>query len=543
MLLYNKLYEKILSNKRVIIFCICSFGAGIISIKLGQDINWDLKNYHFYNPYAFLNDRLMFDFAPAMLQTYLNPLIDMLNYWMIQNLKPIVFGFILGSIQGINIYILYLIAERTIVHIDIAFKKWMIFLACGLGFYGVANVAEIGTTFGDNIVSLFILYAVYILINHLSIRTYHETYKVNCKTLFASGLIMGVGVGLKLTVSIYPVAFVLALPWLVKTIKEYIQMSLIYLSSVFIGFTISAGYWMYILWKNFSSPLFPFFNAVFKSPYYHLINSSDPRFFPKDIFQALFYPYYFITDQRHTSEFLFKDPHLAICYTLLIFLIAFIIYRKCSRKNTGIANNVNYRFFLFFITFFSLSYFFWQKLFSIYRYLIVLEIVSPIFILLILGLLPIHKKIRAGIFILICLGTLYSIERMDWGRLPWTDSYFGVEVPKVKNLENSTIFITGDGPIAYIIPSFPKTTRFIRIQGNFFTMNIKDTTLYKQRMQKRILQQMNNSSPNYILINRLDVTDFKSIEDKIGMKIDSTACVQFQSKLDTNLCLCTFEKK
>src|SRR4030095_718030 len=36
-----------------------AFGA--LAIALGQDANWDLRNYHWYNPYALLTGRFRFD--------------------------------------------------------------------------------------------------------------------------------------------------------------------------------------------------------------------------------------------------------------------------------------------------------------------------------------------------------------------------------------------------------------------------------------------------------------------------------------------------
>jgi hypothetical protein len=53
-------------------------GAGVIAlgaaaVALGQDTNWDLRNYHLYNGYAALTGRLDRDIAPAQIQTYLNP--------------------------------------------------------------------------------------------------------------------------------------------------------------------------------------------------------------------------------------------------------------------------------------------------------------------------------------------------------------------------------------------------------------------------------------------------------------------------------------
>ncbi len=45
---------------------------------------WDFANYHYYNPWAFLNGRVGYDIAPAGLNTYFNPLMDIPLYLMIQ---------------------------------------------------------------------------------------------------------------------------------------------------------------------------------------------------------------------------------------------------------------------------------------------------------------------------------------------------------------------------------------------------------------------------------------------------------------------------
>jgi len=48
----------------------CLAGATIASIALGQDANWDLQNYHYYNPWAWRNGRIFtWDVAAAQLQT------------------------------------------------------------------------------------------------------------------------------------------------------------------------------------------------------------------------------------------------------------------------------------------------------------------------------------------------------------------------------------------------------------------------------------------------------------------------------------------
>ena len=54
--------------------------GGTSAYLLGQDQNWDLLNYHFYNAYALFHGRIFMDFAPAGIQTYSNPLLDTFSF-------------------------------------------------------------------------------------------------------------------------------------------------------------------------------------------------------------------------------------------------------------------------------------------------------------------------------------------------------------------------------------------------------------------------------------------------------------------------------
>ena len=40
-------------------------GAGILSVALGPDDNWDLLYYHLYAPFAYLHGRYLYDIGPA----------------------------------------------------------------------------------------------------------------------------------------------------------------------------------------------------------------------------------------------------------------------------------------------------------------------------------------------------------------------------------------------------------------------------------------------------------------------------------------------
>lgn len=519
-----------------LVFIVCCVGTGIWAVVLGQDINWDLKNYHFYNPYSFLNDKLTYDHAPAMMQSYNNPLLDFPIYWLIKTFPPIVVGFVVGFVQGLNLFILYCISKRATAQYPIYYKQALVLAMCAFGFYSVANLCEIGTAFGDNLVSIFILFPVLLLTNNYFDNQEKNTTGMKTRILVIAGLIMGCGVAMKLTVAIFPIAMGIALIWISSGVRSYIRNSFILGLSVFSGFVLSIGYWSAILWQHFQNPMFPYFNKVFKSPYFGFYNLSDTRFLPDTINDKLFYPFYFITEQTYTSEFPFQDMHFAVCYVLLIVFLAYFCYQKIRQRKMSENSIPRLDFKLFILTLFAVSYALWQFGFSIYRYVVVLEFLSPVFIFLILDSLFKNKKHLTVVFTLLTVITLWHLKRMDFGRLPWTDSYFGVELPKVPNLDKANIVLGSNEPLAYMVPYFPVTTRFLRVQGNM--MSLKKMTIF----QNRIKQRLNSSNENYLLLNYMTKNNILLFEEKFNQYVDSSECTYFKTRLDDSLCICRLSK-
>jgi hypothetical protein len=54
--------------------------AMFMAWRLGQEVSWDLRNYHFYNAYFLLDNRFTRDIEPAGVQTYFNPILDIPFY-------------------------------------------------------------------------------------------------------------------------------------------------------------------------------------------------------------------------------------------------------------------------------------------------------------------------------------------------------------------------------------------------------------------------------------------------------------------------------
>ena len=81
---------------------LCIALAGAASIALRQDSSWDLLNYHYYNAWAFVHGRHGIDWAPAQLQSFYSPFLDLPFYAMVAaGLPPAVIAFALAVPTGV----------------------------------------------------------------------------------------------------------------------------------------------------------------------------------------------------------------------------------------------------------------------------------------------------------------------------------------------------------------------------------------------------------------------------------------------------------
>ena len=79
-----------------------------------------------------------------------------------------------------------------------------------------------------------------------------------------------------------------------------------------------AGPWWLTLYRGFGSPLFPYFNGLFRSPFAAPVNFNDARFLPRTVAQALFYPLYWaIRPQTLVIELPTRDPRFLLAYVSL----------------------------------------------------------------------------------------------------------------------------------------------------------------------------------------------------------------------------------
>lgn len=132
----NRFY---LSNP--VVFFLFLVAGGLLSVILKFEHLWDFANYHYYNPWAFLNNRVNYDVAVAGMNAFYSPFADFPLYYLITyfNDYPNLIYFVQGLWFGALGFVLFKVSE-----LFFADKRAVLFTLL-LGLSGYAVFFQIGT--------------------------------------------------------------------------------------------------------------------------------------------------------------------------------------------------------------------------------------------------------------------------------------------------------------------------------------------------------------------------------------------------------------
>ncbi len=115
----------------------------------------------------------------------------------------------------------------------------------------------------------------------------------------------------------------------------------------------------------------------------------------------------------------------------------------------------------------AVSYAVWLSVFAIYRYMLTLEMLAPLLIALALSLWGLSERRRLGalvvVWVVVLMGTGWSAIGGSGGVR--RDIYVDVVVPKIADPAHTLAVMAGIEPMGYIVPAFPPSIPFLRIDG------------------------------------------------------------------------------
>ncbi|MBO4520378.1 MAG: hypothetical protein J5787_04150 [Alphaproteobacteria bacterium] len=284
--------------------------GGILSTFLKTEFLFDFLQYHYYNGFAFVNNRHNIDLGVAALPTYYNPLLDAAAYLLIrfcgENLS--LYYFITGLPFGLLMFIFFKICLLFFDPASIKGKIQITFavLIAATGFHVFSQIGSISHDISSNV---FILAAFYLLLR-------------KDKSFLAAGFLLGTGAALKLSGVIYCVSFGISLILMYKKLPDPLKNLSRFILGGFLGFMAFNGFWMYFLWEQYQNPFFPFWNKIFKSPYYLPINYIDKIATEYMIaVDFILYPFYLVL---HSSESnIIVNADVTDARLALLFIIGF----------------------------------------------------------------------------------------------------------------------------------------------------------------------------------------------------------------------------
>jgi hypothetical protein len=305
-----------------------------------------------------------------------------------------------------------------------------------------------------------------------------------------------------------------------------------------VGFAIFSGPWMLYMWHLTGNPLFPYFNDYWKSPLALAAPYRDLRFVPffRPWWQQLFFPVLFSYDWHVADDLGFQDIRVMVAYLLVIAAGLIWLLRRESRDAL-----IEKRATAVLFVFAALSYFDWLRTFAIYRYIILLEMLSPLLIVAAVGLMPASRRSRYLALAGICAACLLFARSDFLERAPVEDPYVQTALPPIPDPNNTMILMTGDAPMGFIATTLPPQIPVLRIDG--WMVQPRDGTLITRQMRQRVAAHLAAGKPLYLIA---DPAELRRAHDALAdyqLAIRWPECQQFDTNIIGTYQWCPLTKK
>jgi len=382
---------------------------------------------------------------------------------------------------------------------------------------------------GDDLTALLVLSSLYVVLRgwpHL-----HAFSTRSVGLLLLSGLLMGVGTGLKLTNAAYAVALCLALLTVSLPLVRRLAIAVSYGCGVLGGLLASAGWWWLSMWQHFGNPLFPQFNNIFRSPLAQQYGVIDTEHLPQGAVEALFWPFVFFTHFKRISEIVLRPLVMPTLYAAaIVFAVVWLAERFGGARAAGQPQPRLSPQARLLLVFGLVAYLAWMKLFSIYRYLVPLELLAPLMLwLLVERMAPRAHAARIGGWLLI-ITTLAVFPFATWGHVSWGAKPFSAQFPAFAQPASTIVFTAhGDPPMGWLSTFVPREVRVIPLGAGF-----PESPAYLERIQAAIAARQ---GPHYVMLTAgrnekaSGVSRKQKVVDALGMTATRESCARLDRLL------------
>lgn len=510
----KSLFNLLKMNCIEILILVISCGLfGLFALHNGQDNNFDLQNYHIYNGFAFIGDRLNIDVSPAGFQSYFNPILDSLEFILLSNMSPRTFTFIIGAFSGLSVVAVYKVLTLLITdYYNSKITMLISIIGSILAVTGSMNLTQVGTLFNENINAVFIIYAIYYLLKGIK---YSDNY-----SLYLSGGIFGLSLVIKLTAITFVLSAIIVI--ILKYYKTNLKLILIFIFNIIVVYLIVSCSWLILMYENFNNPFYPVLSKYFDAQ--TALSIHDVNFYPKDIYHWFFLPFYIAFTNTLTCEVPFKETRFLMFFISLIFFTYFTLIRR----NQKIVSNT--QLFNYSIIFSIVSYLFWLFIFSIQRYSIILEFIFSILVVTMISSYNIRSNYKTVIITIISLGAFFSSQYGNFGHVQdFSKTVFYTPM----NIKSSLV-VFNQAPSAYLSASLGSSNTYIGAPISKFPVALPAN--YKGLLKRgELVRKFDNNESLIYIVNKTTDSDLRWLES-YGLKINPEMCFSSYSYNNEIIC-------
>jgi hypothetical protein len=409
--------------------------SGIASAVLGADRGWDAQNYHVWTPWQVIVPRPQ-DVLPAGLQGFHNPVADLPFAWLLRvaNDRPWLVAFLMGLPAGVALWVLWLCARRVLAGAPDGAALALLALLGAAG--GAVWRSQVGTTSGDVATGALVLAGVLALL-------------APGRGAFAAGLAVGAAIGLKLTNAPFAIAIAAMVVAVMGWHRRLPGALLLCAAGGVLGMVATGGWWAARLFAETGNPVFPYFHHLFDAAPGAPRAGRDLQFMPAGVLDALARPFLWAVDHApRVTEERMRDPRIAAGLVAAIALLALPARGPAMAAARPLA------------VFFLVAYAVWLPLFSIYRYIAVLEMLAPLLLVAALGALPRRLALGgAAAFAVLAFPLTKPVPAL---RGVLEDRYLALDWPA---LAPGAVVLGTEKPTAFVAPGLPPEVALWSLAG------------------------------------------------------------------------------
>ena len=448
--------NKIIKDVGMGAFCLLS--SLVLGFVFFQLPAWDFYSYHYYNGWAFLNDRIDIDNMPSMFRTFFNPVLDALLYFFINNFneQPLIFMLLSTTQFAILMFLAYKLDEFMLRKCGIKDMLSLLFCLVSAGLSPVIVLCSFRFGYTDVLVAILVVAGLLIYVKNIFAN---HSGRLFC--LLAAAFLIGLAFGLKYTSIAFAAAVMLTSVCLCQKVEKPIKTLMYMVVGLLVGFLISDGFWMLTLYQKFQNPFFPYFNNIFKSPmaeYDAVLGMDFEHLRPKNAWEFVFYPLKILWAKGVFVGIEGEYFDLKIPVAFFLVLALFVTLKLGQRKILRLrADNSEYFYLTLFLMVFS--YYINLLLFANIRYIIPLFILAPVVICLFLHLFIPNRKVYCLSILLVLAAVCATYNYKGLNIRKWQASSKVIDIENMKFEDNSTVllgFMT-----SFIVPNQNKNVKYI----------------------------------------------------------------------------------